>query len=76
MTLCELLNQELSTELKRSSSLTWALYYLIDRTTGGTWVSKKELKHLLEDITNSTRTEIAYAQPAYKKIEPIRTGEV
>ncbi len=76
MTLCELLNQELSVELKRSSSLTWALYYLIDRATGGTWVSKKELKHLLEDITNSTRTEIAYAQPAYKKIEPIRTGEV
>lgn len=66
MTLCELLNQELSVELKRSSSLTWALYYLIDRATGGTWVSKKELKHLLEDITNSTRTEVIYAQPAYK----------
>ena len=66
MTLCELLNQELSTELKRSSSLTWALYYLIDRATGGTWVSKKELKHLLEDITNSTKTGIVNAKRYYK----------
>lgn len=66
MTLCELLNQELPPQLKRSSSLTWVLFYLIDRATGGTWVSKKPIKRLLEDITNSTRTEVIYAQRVYK----------
>jgi len=66
MTLCELLNQELPPEIKKDTSLTWVLFYLVGYATHWRWQDRKGCKWLLEDITDSTKTEVIYAQSDYK----------
>lgn len=52
MTLCELLNQELPPETKRTTLLTGILYWVHVRCRRGHWEEVREAKHLLEDITD------------------------
>ena len=65
MTLCELLNQELSPELKRTCSLTWVFNY-ITKGIDLPWEELTHLKYMLEDITDSTKTGIVNAKRYYK----------
>lgn len=56
MTLIQLLNQELTSEMKRQTTLTWLLYLVHVRAAGGQWQEARGAKMLLEEMNNEVRT--------------------